>query len=74
VEVLKKNIPFYQVRKMVKPGLTGWAQINYRASTTVDEAKIKFEYDLFYIKNRSVILDLGIMFKTIRPLFLKTLS
>lgn len=70
-EKLKQNIPFYEIRQVVKPGLTGWAQINYKASTSPDESKLKFEYDLYYIKNRSVVLDLGIIFKTVGPLFIK---
>ena len=65
-EIFEKEIPFYSQRYLIKPGLTGWAQINYPASTSVEEAREKFEYDLYYIKNRSFLLDLGIIFKTLR--------
>jgi len=53
VEDLKKNIPYYHYRHIIKPGFTGWAQINYKASATAQEAREKFEYDLYYIKNCS---------------------
>lgn len=64
-----KEIPYYEIRHIIKPGIIGWAQLNYPASTTVEEAKNKFEYDLYYIKNRSLILDLFIILKTIRKFF-----
>lgn len=57
--------PGYDLRHLVKPGLTGWAQINYRASASLDEAKEKLRYDLYYVKNRSLFLDVAIMVKTI---------
>ena len=62
---LKREISFYEERYMIKPGLTGWAQINYRYSSSVADAAEKLQYDLYYIKNRSLILDLGIILKTI---------
>jgi lipopolysaccharide/colanic/teichoic acid biosynthesis glycosyltransferase len=62
---LEKEIPFYRARLAVKPGLTGWAQVKYRYGSTVEDALIKLEYDLYYIKNRSVVLDLSILLKTI---------
>lgn len=68
-EAFEKEIPFYPQRYLVKPGFTGWAQINFPPSTSVKEAKEKFEYDLYYIKNRSFLLDLGIILKTIRIVF-----
>ncbi len=68
-ETFEKEIPFYFQRYLVKPGLTGWAQINFPASTSVKEAREKFEYDLYYIKNRSFLLDLGIILKTVRIIF-----
>lgn len=65
VEVLKEKIPFYAMRHLVKPGLTGWAQINFPYGASVEDAMEKLQYDLFYIKNRSFVLDTGILFKTV---------
>ena len=62
---LKSEIPFYEERYIIKPGLSGWAQINYRYGSSVADAAEKLQYDLYYIKNRSLILDLGIILKTI---------
>src|SRR3989344_2318823 len=61
-----KVVPFYEERYLIKPGLSGWAQINFRYSSSVADAAEKLKYDLYYIKNRSLILDLGIALKTIR--------
>jgi len=66
VEQLSKDIPFYNDRHRVKPGLTGWAQINYQYGSTSDDAREKLKYDLYYMKNFSVILDIVIMIKTAR--------
>jgi exopolysaccharide biosynthesis polyprenyl glycosylphosphotransferase len=63
---LQESVPFFQERYLIKPGLTGWAQINYRYGGSVDDTAVKLKYDLYYIKNRSLILDLGIILKTIR--------
>ncbi|MCD6159878.1 MAG: sugar transferase [Kosmotoga sp.] len=60
----KKHIPNYTCRLKVRPGITGWAQINYKYTTTLDEYKVKTAYDLFYVKNRSFILDLKCVLKT----------
>ena len=65
------DIPFYEIRHIIKPGLVGWAQINYKPSTSLDEAKKKFQYDLYYIKNRSLILDIFIILKTARSFFFR---
>ena len=62
---LKNSVPFYEERYIIKPGLSGWAQINYRYSSSVADAAEKLQYDLYYIKNRSLVLDLGIILKTI---------
>ena len=62
---LKSGIPFYEERYIIKPGLSGWAQINYRYGASVADSAEKLQYDLYYIKNRSLILDLGIILKTI---------
>ena len=66
VEELEKCIPFYGLRHVTKPGLSGWAQIRYRYGATVDDAVKKLEYDLYYIKNLSIFLDLMIFMETIQ--------
>ena len=63
---LLAQIPFYQVRHAIKPGLTGWAQIKYPYGASIKETLQKLQYDLYYIKNRSVILDTAIILKTIK--------
>jgi len=68
-KVFEKEIPFYSHRYLVKPGLLGWAQINFPASKSVHEAKGKFEYDLYYIKNHSLLLDAEIILKAARLFF-----
>ncbi|MAG11999.1 MAG: hypothetical protein CMI52_04315 [Parcubacteria group bacterium] len=65
VEHFSEVIPFYTIRHLVKPGLTGWAQINNPYYATVGENMLKLQYDLFYIKNRSALLDARILLKTI---------
>jgi exopolysaccharide biosynthesis polyprenyl glycosylphosphotransferase len=66
VQVLEEQIPFYRARLAAKPGLTGWAQIKLGYTNDVDDAKTKLEYDLYYIKNRSIWLDIVILLQTIR--------
>ncbi|MEK7164457.1 MAG: sugar transferase [Patescibacteria group bacterium] len=66
VAELEKTIPFYRERLLVKPGLTGWAQINYSYGASAEDAMKKLQYDLYYIKNRSLILDIGIILRTIK--------
>ncbi len=70
VEWLSREIPYYGVRHMVRPGLTGWAQVKYKYGSTVDDAREKLQYDLFYMKNASIGLDLLIMFQTIKTVLL----
>jgi sugar transferase (PEP-CTERM system associated) len=70
VEWLTREIPFYGVRHAVRPGITGWAQVRYKYGNTVDDAKEKLQYDLFYIKNASLGLDLLIMLQTIKIVLL----
>ena len=65
VSELTKSIPFYETRHIIKPGLTGWAQVKTGYGASVDDSLTKFQYDLFYIKHRSVFLDLNIMVKTL---------
>ncbi|HEY6301514.1 MAG TPA: TIGR03013 family XrtA/PEP-CTERM system glycosyltransferase [Terriglobales bacterium] len=70
IEWLSKEIRYYGVRHMVRPGVTGWAQIKYRYGSTVEDAREKLQYDLFYIKNASIGLDLLIMFQTVKTVLL----
>jgi exopolysaccharide biosynthesis polyprenyl glycosylphosphotransferase len=69
VALLRDKISFYDERHMVKPGLTGWAQINNIYAATVEETELKLQYDLYYIKNRSLLFDLEIILKTIYYVF-----
>ena len=66
-----EQIPYYEIRHIIKPGIVGWAQLNYKPSASIDEAKKKFQFDLYYIKNRSFVLDLFILLKTARTLFVR---
>lgn len=66
VEQLNREIPFYSQRHLVEPGLTGWAQVNYGYGSSVDDATQKLQYDLYYIKNVSLLFDIWIMFKSIK--------
>jgi len=66
VEQLEREIPFYQQRHSVKPGLTGWAQVKYRYGSTVEDAMEKLRYDLYYIKHLSIALDLSIVVDTVK--------
>jgi sugar transferase (PEP-CTERM system associated) len=66
VEELTRELPYYAERHMVKPGLTGWAQINYPYGASIEDARVKLEYDLYYAKNYSPFLDLLILLQTVR--------
>jgi len=68
VESLAEQIPYYRHRHAVKPGITGWAQINYKYGDTIEDTITKLEYDLYYIKNMSFSLDLYIMFHTLKTM------
>jgi exopolysaccharide biosynthesis polyprenyl glycosylphosphotransferase len=65
VKEIAEIMPFYETRHIIKPGLTGWAQVNYSYGATIEDSLIKLQYDLYYIKHRSIFLDLNIAFKTI---------
>ena len=65
VKEIAKRMPFYETRHVIKPGLTGWAQVNYAYGETIEDSLIKLQYDLYYIKHRSFYLDLNIALKTI---------
>ena len=70
VEWLSKEIPYYGVRHVVRPGITGWAQVQYKYGNTLADAREKLQYDLFYIKNASLGLDLLIIFQTVKIVLL----
>jgi len=67
---LEKKIPFYSERFIVKPGITGWAQISYSYGSNMDDAIEKLNYDLFYIKNLSIIMDMVILLRTAKTVLL----
>jgi lipopolysaccharide/colanic/teichoic acid biosynthesis glycosyltransferase len=71
VQSLEEQIPFYRQRHVIKPGLTGWAQVRYTYGASVEDAMQKLQYDLFYIKHLSVSLDLFIIFETIKTVLLR---
>jgi sugar transferase (PEP-CTERM system associated) len=71
VAELAAKLPYYHMRHSVKPGLTGWAQINYPYGNTVEDALQKLQYDLFYIKYQSLLFDLSILFHTVKTVLLR---
>lgn len=70
VSEIAEKMPFYETRHVIKPGLTGWAQVNYSYGETIDDSLIKLQYDLYYIKHRSLFLDVNIIFKTLGTVLL----
>ena len=66
VDMLAEHIPFYRERHAVRPGITGWAQLNYPYGASIEDAKQKLRYDLFYIKHFRIVFDLGIVLQTVR--------
>jgi lipopolysaccharide/colanic/teichoic acid biosynthesis glycosyltransferase len=70
VSNLEREIPYYRHRHCIKPGITGWAQINYKYGETIEHARMKLEYDLYYIKNLAPVLDAIIMFRTAKVMLL----
>lgn len=69
-EMLEKEIPYYDMRHLVRPGITGWAQVMYAYGASIEDAREKLQYDLYYIKNYSILLDIGILLKTLRVVLL----
>ena len=65
VDQLTQSVPFYAARHSVKPGLTGWAQVRYHYGATLDDAANKLHFDLYYVKNHTLFLDLVVLFETI---------
>lgn len=74
VRILERSVPHYHLRHLIKPGVTGWAQINYHATSSKEESIEKLHYDLYYVKNMSLALDLGILLRTFRRIFQKDAS
>lgn len=66
VRMLSREIPLYALRHIVKPGITGWAQVRYRYAASMSEAAQKFDFDLYYVRHRSLLLDLRILLETVR--------
>jgi lipopolysaccharide/colanic/teichoic acid biosynthesis glycosyltransferase len=64
VELFQRHVPFYRARLLVKPGITGWAQINMGYASTIEETMDKLEYDLYYIKHRNMAMDALIVLRT----------
>ena len=70
VKSLNHEIPYYYLRHAIRPGITGWAQICYKYASSIEDAKEKLRYDLYYIKNISPGLDALIMFRTVKTILL----
>lgn len=66
VQQLEKEVPYYQIRHIVKPGLTGWAQVNFHYGASVQDSIEKLQFELYYIKHRSFVLDISILLRTIK--------
>jgi len=72
IQMLKQDIPYYDLRHMIKPGITGWAQVKYGYGDSDEDAAEKLQYDLFYIKNYSLILDISILVRSIKVILFGT--
>lgn len=68
---LENSIPYYQYRHIIHPGFTGWAQVKFKYANSMMTSKEKFEYDLYYIKNRNIFMDFGIFLRTVQIVLLK---
>jgi lipopolysaccharide/colanic/teichoic acid biosynthesis glycosyltransferase len=66
VDQLNRDVPFYAARHSVKPGVTGWAQVRYHYGASVNDAVEKLQYDLYYVKNHTLFLDLVVLLETVR--------
>jgi lipopolysaccharide/colanic/teichoic acid biosynthesis glycosyltransferase len=65
VAQLREQIPFYDLRHTVKPGLTGWAQVRFSYGASIEDARRKHQFDLYYVKNNSLLLDLQVLIETV---------
>lgn len=72
VHKLKEVIPYYELRHLVRPGIAGWAQLQYKYGASVEDAYQKLQYDLYYLKNRSFLLDISIILKTAKLFFTRS--
>jgi lipopolysaccharide/colanic/teichoic acid biosynthesis glycosyltransferase len=70
VEQLAESVPYYRQRHTVKPGITGWAQVKYQYGSSIEDAREKLQYDLYYIKHLSILFDLTIVFDTVKVIVL----
>ena len=70
IEIISRDVPYYSLREGVKPGITGWAQIRYPYGASVEDGRNKLEFDLYYVKNGSLFLDVAIIFHTVRHVLL----
>jgi exopolysaccharide biosynthesis polyprenyl glycosylphosphotransferase len=70
VQELRRDIPYYDLRHAVRPGITGWAQTQFRYAATVEDSHVKLQYDLYYVKNMSIQLDMRILLDTVRVIIL----
>ena len=68
VSLLAKELPYYNLRHMIRPGLTGWAQVRYGYGATIEQSRHKLEFDLYYLKHMSFGLDLMIIFETVKTI------
>ena len=66
VEQLAVKLPYFRERHRMKPGIAGWAQLNYQYAASLDDARVKLHYDMYYLKNWSLALDLAILTQTLR--------
>lgn len=70
VEWLNQEIPYYYIRHVIRPGVTGWAQICYRYGASLEDSKEKLKYDIYYIKNMSLTFDLAVILRSIKIVLL----
>jgi lipopolysaccharide/colanic/teichoic acid biosynthesis glycosyltransferase len=69
VEQLSRSIPFYRTRNVIKPGVTGWAQVRYAYGNSVTDSLVKLQYDLYYIRHQNLVLDMLIIIRTVGKMF-----
>ena len=70
IDIISRDVPYYALREGVKPGITGWAQIRYPYGASVEDGRNKLEFDLYYVKNGTLFLDIAIIFHTVRHVLL----
>ena len=70
VQDLRVIIPYYDIRHTVRPGITGWAQVNFRYGASTEDSHTKLQYDLYYVKNLSLVLDLKVLIRTLKVITL----